>query len=451
VRTSLARPFVRKCTPHYLHRMLRPLLRVVFALAAATTLGSQTQPRPFAGGFAVEDPLHAAGRDVTVSLLTMGNGDKVWELFGHSAIWIHDNTTGRDTVFNWGVFDSTKPHFILNFLKGLMLYQMGGETVQQLLTDYRYFNRTVVAQELNLTAPEKDSLLRLIQVNALPQNLQYRYDYFRDNCSTRPRDLLDRALGGLLRAHSSDTTNRSYRWHTLRLMQGDKPLVVGVDVGLGEPSDRPVTRWDEMFLPRQLHDLLNTLQVRDSVGTLRPLVARDTVLFQSSRPAEAQSPPNLAPWLLAIGLVVAVVLGWFGVRVRVRAGRRAPSRAARLSAATLFGVWSLVAGVLGVVLTILWAATDHAFAHSNEDLLLFNPLWLLLVVLIPVYFLTGRAARLTRAVSLGLALLALAALVAHGVRLSRQQNLAIIGLALPPALVIAWTVNRVRDTRFRSR
>src|SRR5437868_10820000 len=234
--------------------MLRALSRSALALFAATSLAAQaatpTVPPPIG-----PDPLHQAGQKVTVSLLTMGNGTEVWEMFGHTAIWLHDNGTNRDTVFNWGVFDSHQPHFIPHFLQGLMLYQMGGQTLADLLYQYQYFNRSVVSQELDLTPAQKDSLLHLIQINARPENVQYRYDYFVDNCSTRPRDLLDHVLAGQSRAHSSQVTDASYRSEALRLMQGDKPLVVGVDIGLGEPSDRKITMWQEMFLPRRLHDV----------------------------------------------------------------------------------------------------------------------------------------------------------------------------------------------------
>jgi hypothetical protein len=50
----------------------------------------------------------------------------------------------------------------------------------------------------------------------------------------------------------------------------------------------------------------------------------------------------------------------------------------------------------------------------------------------------GRASAWTRRFAVGIASLCLLALLAHVVRLSAQDNLAIIGLVLPPALAIAW-------------
>jgi len=113
-------------------------------------------------------------------------------------------------------------------------------------------------------------------------------------------------------------------------------------------------------------------------------------------------------------------------------------------------IWCAVAGVLGLLLTLLWAVTDHVFAHRNENLLLFNPLWLVLAVSIAITMWSGRAAAFTRWLATGLAGLTVLALLAHLVPLSSQVNLAIIGLALPPALAIAWTALQQRAATLAS-
>ncbi|MEP6495425.1 MAG: DUF4105 domain-containing protein [bacterium] len=418
------------------------ITRGLLALAVATRLAGQSAPalRPTRSAADV-DPLHQTGENVTVSLLTMGNGNQVWELFGHTAIAIHDNVSGRDTVFNWGVFDPRVPHFIAHFLQGLNYYQMGGETLNQLLANYRYMNRTVVSQELALLPAQKDSLLHLIQVNAQPENLQYRYDYFQDNCATRPRDLLDRVLGGQLHAKANGLTGTTYRWQALRLMQGDKPLVVGVNIGLGEPSDVELTKWQTMFLPRALHDFVGSILVANSSGVTVPLVIDERVLYQSTRPVELDAPPKMIAWLLPLGIVVALLFAWLAVRAA------SGSRAARVVAAVVMSIWCTVAGLLGVVLTLLWSVTDHIFAHRNENLLLLNPLWLVLAVLVVLSIGRGRASRVTYNLAVTLAGFCVLALVTHVVLLSRQANLAIIALALPPALVIAWATNPNRLAR----
>lgn len=408
--------------------MLRVLSRAILALGIATSVLAQQPSSPAAPAPVARDPLHAPAGDVTISLLTMGNGDQVWELFGHQAILIHDNTTGRDTVFNWGVFDFHQERFIPRFLQGRMLYSMGSDSLGWVMLAYRYLNRPVRMQELDLTPPQRETILRRIQWNTQPENVNYRYDYFQDNCATRIRDIIDEALGGQLRAQAQTPSGTTYRLEALRLMQGDKPIALGVDIGLGRPADRELTKWQEMFLPRKVHDFVATMQVRDSAGGTHPLVKNETVLFASTRDAEAEQPPKFGPWLLLGGLITAAVFLWLGSQ----ATERRSSTGLRVVAAVVVGLWSLAAGLLGLLLTLLWTVTDHVFAHQNENLLLFNPLWLILCALMVRSLWTGRVTTWTKRFAFGLAALGVLALLAHVVRLSAQNNLPIIALALPP-------------------
>jgi hypothetical protein len=413
--------------------MIRAFMRAALVFFAASALNAQAPPQHPAPAAMNVNPLYQSGQNVTISLLTMGSGNEVWELFGHDAIWIHDNVTGRDTVFNWGVFNFNQPRFIQHFLQGRMWYAMGGDPLPLQLAVYRYLNRTVVSQELDLTPAQRDSVLGQIQWYARPENVNYRYDYYQDNCASRVRDIIDRAVGGQIRAKAGGLSGTTYRSHSLRLMQVNKPIMLGVDIGLGRPADRELTQWQEMFLPRKLHDFVAKLEISDSSGK-RPLVKRETVLFQATRGPEAEAPPTLWPWLLATGLIVAFVF--------LVLGRRHRGRIARVAAAVIVSVWALAAGLLGILLTLLWAVTDHVFAHSNENLLLFNPLWLVLAVIAIPALWTGRESVPFRRWAFALAGLATLALLAHVVRLSAQDNLAVIGLALPPALAIAWISRR---------
>lgn len=424
-------------SPKYLLIMFR-FLPCALAFLVPIAASAQTQmPSSPPVTMALKDMLHVAGKDVTVSLLTAGNGDDVWERFGHTAIWIHDNMSGRDSVFNWGVFDS-RTHFVLRFMQGLMLVQMDGETLDRVLSNYRNLDRDVISQELNLSTDQRDSLLHILAINAQPENLRYRYNYFADNCSTRPRDILDRVLGGQLRIGADSVTPTSYRWHTLRLMQMAKPLALGADIALGEPADKPINVWQAMFLPRQLHDWVASRQIRDGSGATHPLVRAEYVLYRSTRSPEPNAPPRLAAWLTAVGVLIAALFAWLGSRA-ANGGR-----GTRITASIVFGVWSFACGLLGLILTLLWTVTDHRFGYANENLLLFNPIWLVLVVALPMYVMRGSAARTTRVATSAVAALSMMALLAHLAGLSRQDNLAIIGLALPAALATAQASFRSR-------
>lgn len=380
--------------------------------------------------------LYAPAADVTISLLTVGVGSQIWQLFGHSAIWIHDNRTGRDTVFNWGAFDLRSPHFIPRFLKGLLFYQMAGDSLEQVLLDARRWNRTVTAQELDLGDGQKDSILSAIRINARPENVVYRYDYFIDNCATKPRDILDRALSGQLRAGTDSLSGSTYRSEALRLMQADRLLALGADMALGRPSDRPITVWQSMFLPEKLHDWVATRQVSDSAAAPHPLVRNERLLVRATRAPEPAHSPSFA-WLWIAGAGIGSVFAWLGSASRTM-------RSARVGSAVAFGIWATVIGVLGGLLTFLWVATDHRFASANENVLLFNPLWLILAVTLPVSLIRGRFRLITNRLLAMVLALSGVVLLAHIFGVSRQANLPLIGLALLPALGLIFAIRQTR-------
>ena len=417
-------------------------LRLTFAFVLPLLLASIAQAQAPARQAPPRQVRAEPGSELTVTLLTMGVGPNVWEQFGHNAIWVHlerpPSAGGPvDVAYNWGIFDFRKPHFILNFLRGRMLYSMDGYDLNATIEDYRMHDRSVWAQELDLTNQEKIALRDFVIWNQQPENQQYYYDYYRDNCSTRVRDVLDRVLGGRIRAtFGGRMTGHTYRWHTLRLTQNSQPMSTGIDIGLGRPADRELTAWEEMFLPMKLRDYVRELKVTGADGVVRPLVKSERVIYETRLHQEPDAPPRWESLFWAIGLVVAALFVWVG--------RRAAhgSAGARFAAGTLFSLWSFAAGVLGLLLFLLWTVTHHVFAHRNENLLMFHPLWLVLAVLAPMTAVKGRMSRLTRGLSFTFAGLALVGVVLHVVGLSAQRNLDVMGLGLPPILAMAWVVWR---------
>jgi len=223
------------------------------------------------------------GATLSVYLMTMGPGDAVWEKFGHNAIWIRDSTKGLDAAYNWGLFDFDDVDFVPRFLKGSMRYWMGGYAGGPTVEAYAGYNRSVWAQELALTPAQKQQLLEFVQWNAQPENRYYLYDYFRDNCSTRVRDAIDRVLGGQLRAVlDTISTGTTYRWHTRRLTQGSLPVYAGMDIVLGPKGDHSLSAWEEAFLPMSLRDYIRPLTVAAPGGGSIPLVREEVELFAAT-------------------------------------------------------------------------------------------------------------------------------------------------------------------------
>jgi hypothetical protein len=324
---------------------------------------------------AAPPPSHPAA-PLTVYLMTMGPGKAVWERFGHNAIWIHDAAQGTDKAYNYGLFDLRQEKFLVRFLQGRMWYWMQGFPAESYVQLYRRANRSVWIQELEMSSAAKRELQRFLEWNELPENRFYHYDYYRDNCSTRVRDVLDRALGGRIKDYAGALpTGRTYRFHTQRLTANDPFVYTGLLLGLGHPVDQEISAWEEMFLPLALREHLRSVTVRSQDGSEVPAVRSERTLFTST----AISPPVVPPtWLPAyITLGVGIGGGTFWLARAARTGRRARSIFLAFSSG-----WALLAGLFGVVLAGLWLFTDHSAAYHNENLLQLNPLALALFPLL---------------------------------------------------------------------
>jgi Domain of unknown function (DUF4105) len=365
-----------------------------------------------------------------IYLMTMGQGDQVYELFGHDALWVHDPTQAMDTVYNWGVFSFDQPHFVLRFLHGDMEYLMLGEPLDVTIAAYKILNRQVWVQELNLTDTERKALVTFLHWNARPENATYRYDYYRDNCSTRVRDAIDRVTGGQVRAQlRAIKTDETYRSHSLRLMQGNEPMVSGVELVLGRPTDVRLSADETSFLPVELLKHLRTVRLD---GGKRPLFKEEFVLNEATRPPEPTRAPRLWIWFAPIGVLLTALVLWLSAHAET-VGRR------RALAATI-AILAAIFGILGSVIAALITLTDHVAAHGNENIFMLNPLWLVIAVLGPMVILRRRA-RTTAVLLVRVAAAAGGvAVLLHLVGLSRQPNWDAIALVLPVELAIAWVL-----------
>lgn len=368
---------------------------------------------------------HAAPR---IGLVTMDPGLTYWERFGHNAILVAPEDGGEPTLYNYGYFDFDEPGFMLHFAAGKMRYRLAALPVSEDLAYYTAVGRGVDLLWLDIPAASAEQLARFLAWNARPENAYYRYDYFTDNCSTRVRDALDKALGGALRKQLSGRSHGlTYRTETLRLAGPVTWMALAIHLGAGPYADQFLSRWEESFIPMRLRD--NLREMRTASGS--PLVTSTQVLSPARLPPSPDAPPRWR-WAFA-GLGIGLALA-FPLLLRVLPR----------TAGVLIGGWWLVLGIIGLGLTALWAFSTHRAGYGNENLLLFNPLCL---GLLPLAFglLRGHppSARARRLLTWVAGIAALAMFLKF-LPFRVQSNGDWIALVLPVQAMLALTLGRKR-------
>ncbi len=291
------------------------------------------------------------------SLLTCGPGDQLYEAFGHTAILVHDPGLGIERVYNYGTFNFNQPNFYLNFTRGNLLYQLAVGRFTNFVRAYSYYDRSVHEQVLNLTLGQRQRLFEMLEENALPENRDYLYDYFFDNCSTRPRDIIEQAVGGIIRYDSShvEMPRRSIRELVDRCIKRDMPWGdLGIDICLGSRIDRPATAREYTFLPEELELAFDHATILTDEGP-KPLVKQGMVHYKAQPVVTEKSWFAPQPLFVGILLFIAVIVTFLRI-----AGRRA---------SVIEGAVFVLIGLLGWSLLLLWLGTNHTSAANNWNLI----------------------------------------------------------------------------------
>lgn len=413
---------------------------LLLLIAQGHVAGQALNTPPTLASSSADEP----GSELTVYLMTMGPGAQVWEKFGHDAIWVRDRRAKTDWVYNYGMFDFNQANFYRNFIMGTMWYWMaGGMDAATTVAMYAEDHRSVWVQELNLTPRQRANLRDFLVWNQEPKHRFYHYDYYRDNCATRVRDALDAVLDGQIKAQTdTEASGTTYRIETRRAMAGDPFLFTALEFILGQPVDRPLTAWQEMFLPLRLRDHLMNVRIPDAQGNLVPLVKQETTLYDGGDGGVPAHPPRWWPWYGLIGIVSGGIFAWLGARsIRSRCWRRVFG--------TLGVAWSMLISFAGLFL--LWGElyTSHVAIDHNENILHFSPLAAGLIVLLPLLLRGGkRSSAAALSLALALVICGLGGLALKALPTFYQHNWDMIAWTLPTNIGLAWGIWRfTRGTR----
>jgi len=291
-------------------------------------------------------------QNTQISVLTIAPGNELVDSFGHSAFRVRDPFLRVDYVYNYGTYDFNTPNFLTKFAQGKLLYILSIARYKDFINDYSSQNRTVVEQILNLTKEEKQHFFEFLQNNARDENRAYLYDFFFDNCATKLYDVSNEILEDKIQFnYTFNELDFTFR-DLIRTKLEKQPWgEFGIDLALGSVIDRKATPKEYLFLPEYVFKSFKKSTIRN-----KPLVRIERTLFESK--STETTLPFFTPILVFSLIAIAVIL------VTLRDVKK--KKRSRWLDVIVF----LFTGIVGLVVLLLWFATDHSATQKN-----FNILW----------------------------------------------------------------------------
>ena len=302
-----------------------------------------------------------------ISLLTIAPGDMVYDTYGHSALRVNYPDRDMDLVYNYGLYDFNTPGFVMKFMRGKLLYQVGAHRYESFLNNYHQEKRSVYEQKLNLNPLEKEALIKALRINMLKENRSYKYDFFFDNCSTRLRDLFESVADSV--EIQGDLQALTYRDLIKEHQYGMPWSDFGIDFIIGAKADVLSSLDDQMFLPLYLKDVLSKAEVLRG-GTLEPLLGEAYEVL--SFPEEADRRLTRS-WFTPELIFSLLALLLFVLRWPYRKEKILPRWLRNID-----GAYMTTLGILGLLLAFMWWGTDHVPTKSNWNLMWISPLLLII-------------------------------------------------------------------------
>ena len=316
--------------------------------------------------------LFADGEELTIKVAVVGPGDELYFWWGHIALIVEDSSTGHSYFFDYGLFSFDQENFFFNFALGRLLYSCGVSLSRDNLNVYRKTNREVVYYTLDLPPETRVKVRDFAVENVRPENRDYYYHHFNDNCSTRIRDIIDLATDGQFKEKFQNEISRfTLRDHVRRHTWYSPVIDWFLNFLMGQVIDRPITVWDDMFLPSEVGKWIEDYYYTDINGENRKLVSSaETILKSEGRPVVLDKPRLQWPYEFVFSLMLSVVFGFFFFlqAKKIRAGK--------VLAGISMSITSLFFGIAGVLLCFLVFFTNHDYTFQNMNMIYCTPLLL---------------------------------------------------------------------------
>ena len=372
---------------HYIYRVLRKAchysLLVVVCLCAYMSAVAQTSPPQCDKSFGL--PLTLSPSAQFSYLAAQPSDEDVYTLYGHAGLRVCDSVQGFDVTFNYGLFNFSGD-FVPRFIQGKTDYIVLPIPTSDYMSEYQ--GRGVIYElVLRTDSLQRAHLWQLLIENVQPEHRTYRYNAFRDNCSTRPLALYFATLKGENQS-PLDTQQLTFKfdsvssipplspttWRTaINELEASSPwLVLGTDLAMGTALDQEMSIAQRFFIPTEVARLLPHLSVATSSegdNWVRPV--QQAIAYGQPHPI---APAGLS---LKHPQVVFTLLLLISVIVFIYRYRRKPV------AGIIEGSIYLVAGLGGSLLCYLTFLSEHPMVSPNYNLLALHPLYLLIALLMP--------------------------------------------------------------------
>ncbi len=339
---------------------------------------------------AAAQSVFAKGENLSLKIAVMGPGNELYFWFGHIALIIEDSNTGESRFYDYGLFSFDNDNFFSNFAFGRMLYSSGVSPTDRNLAVYKHLGRSITIYALDIPPEDRQRVFEFVEFNTLPENRDYYYHIFKDNCCTRIRDIIDIATNGQFGGQFKDAPGRfTFREH-VRCYMWFSPFADWIlNFWMGQVVDVPITIWQEMFLPAEVGKLIDEFYYTDGSGVRRKLVSSvDTVFEVKDRPAVLDTPPLRWSKLLVFSLLLSAVFGFFFFL------QAKNYRAGRILAGIGISLTGFVFGFSSLLLYFLNLFTNHDYTYQNFNMLFGTPLLLAAVPFGLMFALTKKAEKL---------------------------------------------------------
>ena len=367
-------------------------------LPEADPFSSQSLLREYDFDTVLSESERSAADNLLIQLATMGKGDPLYVWFGHSALVVSDLRNNRSVMYDYGIF-SFDDDFYQTFAMGRLFYEVWATSANARYDLAIDEDRDLRVITLDLPPEGKLALVKFLNFNILPENQTYLYHHYNENCATRLRDIIDKAVGGQFKTWAQSTPSPyTIREHVMRHSYSSPFVDWVLNYLQSGRIDAPISLWEAMFLPAVLEEAIREFSYTTKTGEIVRLMLDSEVLNIESTQAgrtpvletyQSMTLPS-AGFGLGIGIITLLLSMLF-----LRSHTASLIRTSHILLGTINWLWTFFVGICSTVLLFMMLFTSHDVTYGNENIVFANP-WLLVMSFWSLQILFGSKKALLR-------------------------------------------------------